>query len=211
MNQPISTTSKPLEAIQKLSSALLPVAKKQISPPHRKFYYRVQGENVCYLIQDGHIQLHRTQDGVVIHSVMAPLILGLSNQLVSGAEDFFFTTKTATTFSVLSASQAKNIIESQQLWGFLSLLQAYLIRNMCEYSAKMTALPTYEIIRNQLLNLINEPAEIRADTTAVQYIRERTLLSRSGIMSMLSQLKKGDYIQVDKGYLVGVNHIPLKY
>lgn len=211
MNQPISTTSKPLEAIQKLTCALLPIAKKYVSPPHRKFHYTLQGENICYLIQDGHIQLHRTQDGVVIYSIMAPVILGLSNQLVSGAEDFFFTTKTVTTFSVISSKKAHNIIDNQQLWGFLSLFQAYLIRNMCEHSAKMTALSTYEIIRNQLLNLINEPEEIRAEITAAQYIQERTLLSRSGIMHMLSQLKTGNYIKLEKGHLIGVNHIPLKY
>lgn len=211
MNQPISKTSKPVEAIRKLTSALLPMAKKYVSPPHRKFYYTLQGENICYLIQDGHIQLHRTQDGVVIYSVMAPVILGLSNQQVSGAEDFFFTTKTVTTFSVISAKKAHKIIESQQLWGFLSLFQAYLIRNMCDHSAKMTALSTYEIIRNQLINLINEPEEIRAEITAAQYIQERTLLSRSGIMNILSQLKAGNYINLEKGHLIGVNHIPLKY
>lgn len=211
MNQPTNSTSKPLEAIQRLTNALLPIAKKQVSPANRKFYYTRHGESICYLIQHGNIQLHRNQDGVVIHSIMAPAILGLSNFLISGAEDFFFTTKTETTLFALSTNKAKIIIENQQLWGFLSLFQAYFIRSMCEYSAKMTALPTYEIIRNQLLNLINEPEEIRSDTTAVQYIQERTLLSRSGIMNMLSQLRRGNYIQLDKGHLIGVDHIPLKY
>ncbi|CNK80711.1 winged helix-turn-helix transcriptional regulator [Yersinia proxima] len=211
MNQPPGTTSKPLEAIKRIMDALLPVSKIQVSPPHRKFSFLPNNRQICYLIQDGCVQLHRTRDGMILHSVKAPTILGMSNQLVPGAEDFFFTTETTTIFATISASDAKNIIEINQLWSFLSIFQAFVIRQLNEHSSKLSGLSAYEITRNQLINLMTEPEEIRSNITAVQYIQDHTRLSRSGIMKMLSQLKMGGYITLDKGHLVEINDMPLKY
>ncbi|QBH97570.1 Crp/Fnr family transcriptional regulator [Limnobaculum zhutongyuii] len=207
MDLPLSSINKPIDAIQTLINELLPYAHQQISPPHKKFCCTDQ----CYLVQDGHVQLHRVVDEMVIYSADAPTVLGLSNHLIPGAEDYFFTTKTTSTIAILPTAKATQIIESEKLWEQLSIFQAFIIRRMHEYHTKITALGAYEITRNQLINLINEPEEVRNNITAVQYIQDHTRLSRSGVMKMLSQLRTGNYIELNKGHLVKINKIPLRY
>ncbi|MCD1125471.1 helix-turn-helix domain-containing protein [Jinshanibacter sp. LJY008] len=207
MDLPLSSVNKPIDAIQQLLDALHPHALQQVSPPHKKFCYIEQ----CYLIQDGYVQLHRVQDGLVMYSASAPTILGLSSSLIPGAENFFFTTQTTVTLSTLPTAKATQIIECENLWENVSIFQSYVIRRMHETNSKITALSAYEITRNQLINLINEPEEIRNNITAVQYIQDHTRLSRSGVMKMLSQLKTGNYIELNKGCLIKINKIPLRY
>ncbi|MBK5143120.1 helix-turn-helix domain-containing protein [Budviciaceae bacterium BWR-B9] len=207
MDLPLSSIKKPIDAIQILIDKLSPYAHQEISPSHKKFYCTDQ----CYLVQDGYVQLHRIQDEMIMYSSSAPTILGLSSNLIPGAEDFFFTTKTTTTIAILTTSKATQIIESENLWEYLSIFQAYIIRRMHEYHGRTTALSAYEITRNQLINLMHEPDEVRNNITAVQYIQDHTRLSRSGVMKMLSQLKKGNYIELNKGLLIKINKMPLGY
>lgn len=143
MNKPLSSTTKPIQAIQTIMDALLPHGQSKVSPPKRRFDHYNGNGNVCYLIQDGCIQLHRTLDGMTMNTVKAPMILGLSNQLVPGAEDFFFTTETVVSFSVLTAFETTQIIEREGLWEFVSVFQAYILRNLTQLNMKLTALTAY--------------------------------------------------------------------
>jgi hypothetical protein len=58
---------------------------------------------------------------------------------------------------------------------------------------------------------MNESEELRLATNACDYVQEKTLLSRSGIMKMLSDLKRGGHIEVERGVLIAVNKLPVKY
>ncbi len=55
-----------------------------------------------------------------------------------------------------------------------------------------------------------EPSRIRKSMTAAGYIMDKTLLSRSGIMRILKQLREAKYIILERGILVGINHLPTK-
>lgn len=70
---------------------------------------------------------------------------------------------------------------------------------------------SFDILRYQLLMLIQEPDEICASTAAYQYILDRTRLSRSSIMKMLAELKKGHYIQLENGKLLAIHHLPTRF
>ncbi|HDR2347354.1 helix-turn-helix domain-containing protein, partial [Enterobacter kobei] len=52
---------------------------------------------------------------------------------------------------------------------------------------------------------------IRLNTTAAAYIKSRTYLSRSGIMRILSELRTGKYITMERGVLLDIHHLPRKY
>ncbi|SQI91360.1 cyclic nucleotide-binding domain-containing protein [Klebsiella oxytoca] len=59
---------------------------------------------------------------------------------------------------------------------------------------------------------MQESAEIRQSITAANYIQSRTFLSRSSIMKILAELKKGSYITTERGILLQIKQgIPLKY
>ncbi|MDU2881059.1 MAG: helix-turn-helix domain-containing protein, partial [Enterobacter sp.] len=68
---------------------------------------------------------------------------------------------------------------------------------------------TYSVIRNHLQEMILLPEETRLRTTILEYIQDRTLLSRSSILNVLSALKQGEYIAFKRGgYLLEVRHLP---
>jgi hypothetical protein len=51
---------------------------------------------------------------------------------------------------------------------------------------------TYSVIRNHLQEMILLPEETRLRTTILEYIQDRTLLSRSSILNVLSPLSRGN-------------------
>ena len=67
------------------------------------------------------------------------------------------------------------------------------------------------MIRQQLLNLIEEDERYRAAVTAELYIREKTHLSRSGVMRILADLKTGGFIEMEEGRLIKIHKLPARY
>jgi len=69
----------------------------------------------------------------------------------------------------------------------------------------------YEMIRQQLIKLMDEDESYRNAITAERYIREKTQLSRSGVMRILADLKTGGFIEIEDGRLVKINKLPARY
>jgi DNA-binding IscR family transcriptional regulator len=71
---------------------------------------------------------------------------------------------------------------------------------------------TYSVIRNHLMEMLLMPDETRLRVSILEYIQDRTHLSRSSILNVLSALKKGGYIEFARGgYLQSVNMLPEKF
>ena len=58
---------------------------------------------------------------------------------------------------------------------------------------------------------MSENEKYRNNITAENYIRDKTNLSRSGIMRILSELKEGGYIEINRGILIKVHQLPEKF
>ena len=70
---------------------------------------------------------------------------------------------------------------------------------------------TYSVIRNHLLEMMLLSEETRQRVSILEYIQDRTLLSRSSILNVLSALKKGGYIAFARGgYLQNIVSLPEK-
>lgn len=67
------------------------------------------------------------------------------------------------------------------------------------------------MIRQQLIKLMEEEEGYRYSVTAERYIREKTRLSRSGVMRILAALKTGGFIEMEEGKLIKINKLPAKY
>lgn len=68
---------------------------------------------------------------------------------------------------------------------------------------------TYSVIRNHLEEMNLLPQETRLRVSILDYIQERTHLSRSSVLNVVSALKKGGYIDFERGgYLTSINKLP---
>ena len=75
----------------------------------------------------------------------------------------------------------------------------------------LVARSAYSIVREFLLEINELMVYHQRDINIYDYIQEYTSLARSTIIKILADLKKGNYIQVDKGRLMHLSALPEKY
>lgn len=205
---PVST-AKPLVHIQKLMDCISPYA--EIFTPSRgeALRYIYNNKRVCYLLHEGNVTLHRRGDGMILNSEKGPFLLGVSN-LQTQHPHLYVRASEDVKISRISAERISLVIEKEQLWESLCHLIIYTASRIYEHCTVISQLSSYEIIRIQLLELMQESERFRMNVTAANYIQDRTYLSRSGIMRILSRLREDGHIELQRGVLLGVSHLPVK-
>ena len=109
----------------------------------------------------------------------------------------------------LDADKAAELFRAEGVWEDVAALLSYHTAYLIFRDAQVLQQRTYSVIRNHLQEMILLPEETRLRTTILEYIQDRTLLSRSSILNVLSALKQGEYIAFKRGgYLLEVRHLP---
>lgn len=204
-------TFKPNQHIENLINQLKPESNIFETYARQKINYENNSSRKCYLLLSGSIALFRTRDGFMMNSESAPYVFGLSNQLAA-ADYLYMQTMEPSRIACLSLFTANAIIAERDLWESLSHLLIYTAGRVYDHCTRISAPTSYAIIRSQLYELMQESEEIRHSITAANYIQSRTFLSRSSIMKILAELKKGSYITTERGILLQIKQgIPMKY
>jgi hypothetical protein len=204
-------TFKPNQHIENLINQLKSESNIFETYARQKINYENDSSRKCYLLLTGNIALFRTRDGFMMNSESAPYVFGLSNQLAA-ADYLYMQTMEPSRIASLSLFTANSIIAKRDLWESLSHLLIYTAGRVYDHCTRISAPTSYAIIRYQLYELMQESEEIRHSITAANYIQSRTFLSRSSIMKILAELKKGSYITTERGILLQIKQgIPMKY
>ena len=153
--------------------------------------------------------LHRRGDGIVLNSESAPFILGVSSQFSS--EHLYVRANETSEIARVPLEVFNNLVAREDLWEHFSKLLIYTASRVYEHCAQISQMSAYDIIRFQLVELMQEPEDIRLNTTAAAYIKRGTYVWRSGIMRILAELRTGKYITMERGILLEVHHLPRKY
>lgn len=188
---------------------LLPHSPTKNFPARRTLYISSNKANFCYIIAEGKVELCR-EDNIVLATGKAPLVLGLAS-VTNMYEGMFIRTLSTCKIGMLSVQEALVLIEKEQLWRPLANHMLVIAAKLYTVGKQLSAPTTYEIICSQLLELMSEDEAVRNSITAERYIRNKTPLSRSGIMKILSSLKAGGYINIEQGKLISVGVLPKKY
>lgn len=147
---------------------------------------------------------------MVLNSERATFIMGVSNQFAQSENLYLRITEDAQ-MSCLPLERFNLLIESFELWESLCKLLIYTASRVYEHCTLISQMSSYEIIRFQLQELMKESDRIRASITAANYIKSRTYLSRSGIMRILADLRDAGCIELNRGILVSIKNLPLRY
>lgn len=205
-----SGTVKPVESIISILAAFDSDCSNMVAKKSQVIEYVSNENHYCYFLLKGSMALHRRGDGLVMTSESAPFIFGLSNQLGPDNGMYLRVLEDAT-FKKVSLPIVNQIIEKYDLWKSLTQLLVYTTSRVYEHCARAQQMSAYDIIRLQLNELMHETDELRLNTAASSYIKSRTYLSRSGIMRILSELRSGGYIVMEKGVLKSITFLPKKY
>lgn len=206
----INDTTKPVKYIQNLIGILHPLAR----PLKRQADHSLNAidfdKRQCFLLHSGYVSLCRQSDGLVLNSECAPFIFGFS--------DLYQTTQNLTVYpgpkaqlSTLSLQNAWDVVEQENQWESLAKLLMFISGRIYDHCTRTSQVTSYETIRALLQELSAEPEGLRRSTPVLQYIQSRCFLSRSGIMSTLSQLRIGNYITIKNGRLEEIRFLPAKF
>ncbi|SVS29407.1 cyclic nucleotide-binding domain-containing protein [Klebsiella pneumoniae] len=200
---------KPFRHIEALIKHVLPAAERVVIGRGDVVHYYKDDIRQCFLLLQGSVALHRRGDGIVLNSESAPFILGVSSQFSS--VHLYVRALETSEIARVPLDCFNHIVAQLDLWEHFSKLLIYTASRVYEHCAQISQMSAYDIIRFQLVELMQEPDAIRQKITAAAYIKSRTYLSRSGIMRILAELRTGKYITMERGILLDINHLPRKY
>ncbi|UYU30502.1 helix-turn-helix domain-containing protein [Siccibacter colletis] len=202
--------NKPVKDINLLMQHLSTECNKSLTQKRKSLNFIKDQENQCFLLLKGSVALYRSSDSIILNSENAPFIFGLGNQ-VGVSQHLYLRTQEDSLIGMLSFTDARQIIRTHNLWESYANLLIYNASKIYAHCLSISQLSSYEIIKNQLVQLDGEPPSIKQNITAANYILSRTFLSRSGVMRILSRLKADGHITAERGILLTINHLPDKY
>lgn len=194
--------------LQRLLSILTRDEDYRTVPKGSKLFFRQQGVATCHFIRQGSVLLARRDDAFSLGILSAPIALGFTLPL---SEHIYLHTLAQCEIASLPYNTVMALIEEQKAWDLIARHIMFITNKLFIYNEMLTAPTSFEILRYQLLMLIQEPDSVRENTSVYRYILDRTRLSRSSIMKMLSELKKGNYIKLENGKLLSIHHLPNRF
>lgn len=198
---------KPVHDIQVLMESLMPEARLLDCRKNKKLNFVRSGKPVCYLVFEGRGLICRSRDNLVIATSRAPCIIGLTSVLFPLNEEYYWRPETDALVMFVEADTVNQLVTEKNLWKNLAIALGYINYRLNEYNVKSTARTGISLINKQIRALMQEPIELRMKTGLTNYILDRTLLSRSYVMKIVSELKLRNKIVLDGKILIQVNDL----
>lgn len=199
---------RPEQAIARLTAILEPIAEKVKLIPRKRITWAHKGRQQMYMFVQGEISLLRASDGLLLVTVYEPHLFGIA-EMIQPTQGHILRAETESTILRVDADRAATLFTEEGVWEEVAALLSYHTAYLIYRDAQVVQQRTYSVIRNHLQEMMLLPEEARMRTTILEYIQDRTLLSRSSILNVLSALKQGEYIDFKRGgYLLEIKHLP---
>ncbi|MDU7370408.1 MAG: helix-turn-helix domain-containing protein [Klebsiella michiganensis] len=184
---------RPEESIQRLTALLTPIAEKMVVVPRKRMTWTHKNQPQLFLFLDGELSILRASDGLLIVTVYHPHLFGIA-EMIQPVRGHQLRAETESTILRVDAQKAMEAFRQHGVWEDVASLLSYHTAYLFYRDALVVQQRTYAVIRNHL------------------HIQERTHLSRSSVLNVLSALKSGNYIAFKRGgYLTGVNKLPERF
>lgn len=203
---------KPLNHLDILRSHFNPSATPfSIAAGEELRFSDEEGAQQCWFFKEGFLDIWRENNNIHVELLTAPVLLNLSDDLIPSPLNYKIVTKSNCAGFYLPVNRAMDIIENQGLWKSFCHWQTYQMRWFEWRDSQFIGASTYAQIRSTLLTMASWDQELRSQIGVINYIQTHTHISRSVIAEMLSALRKGNYIEMQKGKLIAVHKLPLNY
>lgn len=206
----IITQTGPIELVQSLYASLKSFIEIKNGKEFQRFNLDRNGSRKCFLLYSGTCVVMRSVDSLVLSTITAPCMIGI-HDFFHAKSDIHVYAVSDIQYAMTNVELVMDFIERKDLWKGMTYMLMLSATRFSEYQHETVGIKNYELICNLLNSLNNESFEIRATTSALEYIQSRSLLSRSGIMKTLASLKTGGYIVIKKGLLIKLNTLPKNF
>ncbi|EPY7205971.1 helix-turn-helix domain-containing protein [Klebsiella quasipneumoniae] len=202
--------TKPLPAVESILSAFRPVSTPfELAQSNYYHFPLAQSESGLILLEEGVASVCFAENQLVISTILAPAILGLIDNygVFNGLPDkrhCSLFAETDLSGRWIAHQAAVNILNEKNLWQEMAhiLTQRLMVLSMREQ--ELLGVDSYQMVRILLMELAVYSETYRRQINVLRFIQRRTNLSRSRIMSILSELRKGGYIIIHRGVLMTI-------
>ncbi|QKN82037.1 helix-turn-helix domain-containing protein [Scandinavium goeteborgense] len=204
----ITPPERPTAAIDRLITVLKPLGKIIDVAPKKRLNWDHGGVPYVYVFLEGELSVSRVTDSILIATVTEPHIFGFS-EMFSPLRGNKLRAETPCLLSRLELQDATSAIEQNGLWRDVAEVLAYHTNTMLCRDMQIVNQRTFPIVCHYLRELDKLPEETKARVNILNYIQERTGLSRSSILNIISSLKTDKYINFARGgYMLQVFDLP---
>ncbi|MBA7857502.1 helix-turn-helix domain-containing protein [Enterobacter cloacae complex sp. 2024EL-00215] len=163
-----------------------------------------------HIIVSGEVEFRRESDELCMFMLQGQCIFGLSSIYYQSSHMYGMVRTTAVVRSIPKVVFAQLMTE-KNLWPQLTKVLSWYICMLSKRDDVLVARSAYSVVREFLLEINELIIYHQRDINVYDYIQEYTNLARSTIIKILSDLKKGQYIVVEKGRLLNITTLPEKY
>ncbi|MEO3990141.1 helix-turn-helix domain-containing protein [Pseudocitrobacter sp. Cyp-38S] len=212
-----SQQTKPYAAIDGLFSAFMPISKPLRLEAGAEFPLGTSKENAeLVLLEDGICSFCHGESQIHITTIFAPSVVGLVDGYALTCEapswpQHYLLAETRCLGRTVSVMDFIRVANEQSLWHDVAQILAHRLVFMSARGKEMIGVDSYIKVRALLIEAWAYPEAYRSQISIMSFIQRRTGLSRSRILKILSELKKGGYIDIETGRLIYVRKLPLAY
>ena len=199
---------RPQAAIERLIAVLQPLGKT-INIAARKRLPWDKGESpFVYLFLEGELSVSRITDGILVATAVEPHIFGFS-EMFHPLRSNMLRAETDCVLSRVETRIAEQAVEQHGLWRDVAEILAFHTNTMLCRDMQIVNQRTWPIVCHYLRELDALPDETKNRVNILNFIQERTGLSRSSILNIISSLKTDRHIDfVRGGYRLKVFSLP---
>lgn len=203
---------KPLDHTALLLSALREAsAPLTLNPGQILLPYRNGRIPTCHLLFKGEIAIVSSADRTILGNTEGPAILGAVGISGQSVEHLYRVESQVEIYSI-DADIVRTLVAEHNLWESVASVLAYNVNMLLFRDAILHGKNAYTIVKTFLVRFNAKSSEFKKEMSVVQYILQRTTLSRSAVMGILTDLRRGGYIDMKSGRLISmVSKLPDTY
>lgn len=198
---------RPYHEIEKIISATEGFEEKSLKKWQK--ISTVENEFI-HIIVSGEVEFRRESDELCLFTLQGQCIFGLSS-IIYHSSHMYGLVRSNTVVRSIPKDAFSQLMTEKGLWPELTKVLAWYICMLSKRDDVLVARSAYSVVREFLLEINELIVHHQRDINVYDYIQECTSLARSTIIKILSDLKKGQYIVVEKGRLLNITNLPEKY
>jgi len=198
---------RPQEAIDAIIAATAEYPEKTL----KKWQKIITADvNYIHIVISGEVEIRRISDELSMFTMRSAGFLGVSS-VYNKASYMYGIARDTTVIRTIRKDEFERLIGEKNLWPQFSQILVWYIGLLSKRDDILVARSAYSVVREFLLEINELIIYQNRDVNVYDYIQEYTNLARSTIIKILSDLKKGHYIVVEKGKLKNITSLPERY
>lgn len=205
----MNTESSPLHNLENLIRSL-PSHRTVMVCGREDISITLRTHPTVFFLLEGRASLRLKSCGRIFADFRAPAALGIEMLFSTSPDTTVHVDGSACLLQVPAADLAREI-DRKGMWQDVFRITAEHALKVRDNLAISAFGSSYEVIRHHLIALNSSTQESMKPESFQSYISERSTVSRSTLHKIIKSLQVGQYIDIKRGKLLELRHLPEKY